>query len=79
MESLNKFTNADAFIKYPFPLIADAVLEEKTDSRTNIQLAELTKVYKADSDVVKPLAALKAAKDDEAREELIRLLKNSGE
>ena len=69
--------NADAFITTPFSLIANAVLEAKTDPVISKQLADLIKSHGADSDIVKPLAALKAAKDAEAREEIIRLLKES--
>lgn len=70
---------ADAFMTTPFPLIADAVLRAKTDPEINEQLAGLIKTHGAASDIVKPLAALKAVKDNEAREELIRLLTESGE
>lgn len=70
---INKLNNK------PFPLVANVMLEELTDPKTNEQLAELIATFGPESDIVKPLAALKAVKDDEARSELIRLLQESGE
>jgi len=77
MQASINTVNAEAFLTTPFALIANAVLETKTDPVISKQLADLIKSHGADSDIVKPLAALKAAKDAEAREEILRLLKES--
>jgi hypothetical protein len=78
MNDSQTIPNAEAFITTPFSLIANAVLEAKTDRKTNEQLEELTRAFGADSEIIKPLAALKAANDDEARDALIQLLVESG-
>ena len=78
MNESHSIPNAEAFITTPFPLIANAVLEAKTDRKTNEQLAELTRTFGADSEIIKPLAALKAANDEVARDALIHLLVESG-
>jgi hypothetical protein len=71
--------NAEAFLTTPFSLIANAVLEAKTDPEINDQLTGLIKTLGAESPAVKALTTVKAAKDAEAREEIIRLLKESGD
>lgn len=77
MKLTSEKMNAQTFITMSFALIIDAVLEAMTDRTTNEQLSELIKAYGPDSEIVKPLAALKAAKDEEAREEIFRLLKDA--
>lgn len=78
MQSLNTNPNADDLIGTPYALIADAILATKTDPEKTQLLTDTIKVCGADSDAARNMAALKAAKDDEARDELKRLLDESG-
>ena len=78
METQINQPDTSDLIGTPFPLIADEILAKRSDPKTTKQLADLIKSYGADSDIIKPLAALKAAKDDEARDELKRILEESG-
>jgi hypothetical protein len=70
--------NIKDLLHKPMAIVLNDVLEAKTDPKTNEQLTELIKAYGADSDIVKPLADLKAAKDDDVRDELMQLLSESG-
>jgi hypothetical protein len=78
MDTLNTQTSANDLIGTPFPLIADEILAKRSDPETTKQLADLIKKHGADSEIIRPLVAYKASMDDEARDELKRILDESG-